>query len=427
MTQFAVSLLSRFALGSTIACAAAMATSPPADAPERRSPTGFEEAAGYFHLGHERYFHEEEPLDGPEFGWGMTWQARAQARLYRVQAGLALGLDFRWEGRKSGSDKSNGASYGAGYGIREAWLRFPFRCGNGGIQAGRMILQDNPDAVLFGNYLALHDPLRDLRPITARLIDSLGVVTARELGARLAIGAQDALLRGEVWIVREPAERIVSEDDDFSVLGFLSGSAPYGLAWGLGLGGYRVLPRRSAILSTLSERNDGKLDTAEYTLREFLVSLRLSLDWVGMMGADAPAGRYGALFAEAAVLGVEGKPYSDPRMGRRLAWTTGARLPVSGWLDACVIQAEWQPMRRRAGAYWAYSTDTSQRLPGRSRSYFSAFGILITKRLTPIAEVEARLQSMDVNIYPWSYVAMDSRVRFMRRTDLLARLVYRIP
>jgi hypothetical protein len=395
-------LMAAWALG---ACAAAPATAsgdPPAE-----SRFGFDSTNAYAHAALEMDYQEDpEPAS---FHSRSVWmdantaiQGLIQAHAYRlvVRLGAASRFPNRTEAGRYGPSETSGRIVYSETGLTEASLRLRFgpSDANDGIQIGLMPLQGNPDAILYGNYLARYQPYPLFEGRELGAWDSLGALAPRVAGIRLALGRSDGPARAEGWLVRD--------EEFYSWLAFLSGRAPRKVEWGLGVSGHRAFTLRNNLVSPGKNLPIGdtsgaggfieqdslstSTDTVTYTLSSLLFSARASLDFASLFGSDAP-GRYGGVFAEAALLGSMEVPEKLSDRWRRLSWTAGTRIPTFGWLDACVVQVEW---RRDPADVFYYGLGNGSWLPaGETRpprpSPWSE-ALFLAKGIGPHVEAQAR-------------------------------------
>jgi hypothetical protein len=349
-----VALIAAWACG---ACAAAPAPAPGVPPSEPRF--GIDSTNAYAHGALEMDY-QEDP-ESASFHSRSVWmdantaiQGLIQAHAYRlvVRLGAASRFPNRTEAGRYGPSETSGRIVYSETGLTEASLRLRFgpSDANDGIQFGLMPLQGNPDAILYGNYLARYqpNPLFEGRELGAW--DSLGALAPRVAGIRLALGRSDGPVRAEGWLVRD--------EEYYSWLAFLSGRAPRKVEWGLGVSGHRAFTFQDHLVTTSgktlpirdspwggpfieTDTLPSSADTVTYTFSSLLFSARASLDFASLFGSDAP-GRYGGVFAEAALLGSHEVPEKLSDRWRRLSWTAGTRIPTFGWLDACVFQVEWR-------------------------------------------------------------------------------------
>lgn len=340
------------------ACAcvgSAWADDPAAGAPPASPRFGIDSAKAYAHAGLELYHldpsYPASQARSSALDANTAIQVLAQAHAYRLVARLGAASGYPKEpfpARSGNTGKDGRITYYA-LGISEASLRL--RLGqpetDQGIRIGWMPLQGNPEAVLYGNYLARYQPYPVFVARGAAAWDSLGSLAPRVAGALLALGRPDGLLRAEGWLVKD--------DRDYSWLAFLSGQAPRKIKWGLGVSGYRVFTPGENLVTPAKEPATGDTagsvfidddlpgsgDTVYFTYSATLYSARASLDFASLAGS-ASAGRYGGVFAEAALLGWNVYPPYYPDRWSRFAWTAGTWIPTFGWLDACLAQVEWR-------------------------------------------------------------------------------------
>jgi hypothetical protein len=396
--------------------------------PRPESRFGFDGADAYTYLGYERGFASSEGTDHEESEWQGAGQALVQGHVFRLVARLGLGLAY------GKSDFSVAASpYERSYFLKKGWGEFSLRLPFGpteaedGIQVGLMPLQSDPDAVLFGNYLARYSSYSIPQVRGARVWDSLGSLAPRAEAVRIVLGRSGGPLRMEGGIVRD--------GNDYSWFGLLSGKAPRKVDWGLGISVYRAFDGGSKLeepirdgMVIVNPDDSVNRDTVRFTLIAPMFSARAAIDFASWLGGTAPEGRYGGVFAEAALLGWKDIPYVLPDRLRRIAWTVGARIPTFGWLDVCVAQLEWR-----------YKGDGSSKsnngtwFPGTYRrpSPWSA-GLLLTKRLGAHWEAQARALTYEQPL-PVSGVFL-SGINFgdpwgpgaSRQVRLLGRFAYRL-
>jgi hypothetical protein len=151
-------------------------------------------AEAYAHAGVEGALYRPDRSSFPSWDRQIASQILLQARAYRfiTRFGLAFEIarpDLAHSGKEgraarmaSGLDMEIGEiSFRLGFGAADA---------DDGIAAGWMPMQENPDAVLFGDYLARYYPYpfpdHERRPLRSR--DSLGALGPRVAGVRLALG-----------------------------------------------------------------------------------------------------------------------------------------------------------------------------------------------------------------------------------------------
>ncbi len=360
----------------------------------------------------------------------------AQAHAYRLVARLGAASSYPKEPIPAGSGNTlkDGRTTYYALGISEASLRL--RLGpsetDQGIRIGWMPLQGNPEAVLYGNYLARFQPYPMFVARGAETWDSLGSLAPRVAGALLALGRPDGLLRAEGWLVKD--------DRDYSWLAFLSGQAPRKIKWGLGISGYRVFTPGENLVTPAKEPTGvsaggefidadlpGSGDTVYFTYSATLYSARASLDFASLAGS-ASEGRYGGVFAEAALLGWNVYPpyYSD--RWSRFAWTAGTWIPTFGWLDACMAQVEWRRPEDEFligtlnGSWYPTPVPSGYGGPNpefanppapRRRASPWRSGLLLAKRLGRHAEIQARSLTYESSAG--------------RESQWLGRIVFRIP
>jgi hypothetical protein len=271
--------------------------------------------------------------------------------------------DWRWHWNRSGiwiqagiegellsslSEEDAHAS-GGGASIREFNLGVPF--GDSGslsqVQIGVFPVRPGEEPDLFGNYVARYEPYPREISRYRRASDSLGSTGNPGTGLRAALGRAGDPLRSEFLALWELG--------DVSFFGYLDGTLPHGFDWSLGVGWWHALAGEnfrwyedqlvwaktdSGYLPIDYARNAGLAysDSGGITPRGWAASARLQ--WIG--SAEA-MGRYGA-FGEAALLGIENQPLFYEDRWRRGAATVGAYLPTGGWLQVCLVQAEWRPV-----------------------------------------------------------------------------------
>jgi hypothetical protein len=376
-------------------------------------------------------------------------QGLAQAHAYRLVARLGVASRYPNPSQARRGEASDGSHRIVYYetGLSEASLRL--RLGppdaDEGIQIGLMPLQGNSDATLYGNYLARYQPYPMLEARALEAWDSLGALAPQVAGVRLALGRNGGPVRAEGWLVRD--------GEDFSWLAFLSGRAPRKIGWGLGVSGHRVFSLRDNLSTPANSRTyrdssggvfieDGdssSTDTIYFlTYSGLLLSARASVDFASLFGSDTPEGRYGGLFAEAALLGWKEFPIYYPDRWSRFTWTAGTRIPTFGWLDACVAQVEWRRatediFRGYRNATWIGSvspvpvgSDTTYGNGGPNPGFDYlgpaprpspwSFGLLLGKDFGPHAGVQAWFLTYEAN-EAWSGPS--------RQVEALARIVFR--
>ncbi|MBW8890474.1 MAG: hypothetical protein JF616_22200, partial [Fibrobacteres bacterium] len=332
-----------------------MADPPPSSLPNP-GHFGLDSTQAYGHLGIQ--FNQAEAYGPEERAWGLdnALQGLIQVHAYRLAGRLGAAAFFS---QTPSSGTGSGTRLTRGHlRVGEASLRWRFGGteADDGIQIGLTPLQGNADAILFGNYLARYSPYPTVEARKPAAWDSLGTLAPRVEGIRLALGSGAGPVRAESWIVKDQDENEV--DAKFSLLVFLAGRAPRKVEWGLGLSAYRAFSMppshsidqpgkscstpcdSSGILIVDSIQADTVKIPAMHT--PILISARTSVDIAALFAADAPEGRYGGLFAEAALLGWENNSFYAPDRSRRIAWTMGARLPTFGLLDLCMVQGEWR-------------------------------------------------------------------------------------
>jgi hypothetical protein len=451
------------ALACASACAA-WSADPAMGGPPAPSRFGIDSATAYAHAGLEAVFYGE-----PASGAGdrrraedayMAIHGLVQAHAYRLVGRLGLGSSYptprvHFDNGSAGGSTGN-SQYELDLGEATLGLRLGPPDADEGIRIGTMPLQGNPDAILYGNYLARYLPFPVDEGRGLEKWDSLGSLAPKVAGVSLALGRGDGPVRAEGWLVRD--------EGDCSWMAFLSGLAPRGIAWGLGASGYRAFAFGDGSLSTpgkgLAEdtsRAGGFIlvdslsssDTAFFTHSALLFSARASFDIASLLGtrtgaeagAEAPKGRYGGVFFEAALLGWKEIPVYDPDRWRRFAWTSGTRIPTFGWLDVCVAQVEWR--RPPEDAFYLSRNGTrlppaipipipiSVNHPSDSGGLNPAFvnpaaprraspwnaGLLLAKRFGSHAEVQARFLAYAVDF---------SGRGASRREQALGRIVFRI-
>lgn len=428
-----IALHAPFARGSASACLGAClcalgaAAGEPAGGGPSSSPPAFglDSAKAYAHAGIEG-FSAEGTAGAHQRTMALLYNTAAQgllqAHAYRLEARLGAGSAFP-KGWSSAIDGTSGSSawaspYTTGLGEASLRLRWGPPEADEGIQVGLMPLQGNPDAVLYGNYLARHGPYLSGGRRRLEAWDSLGTLTPRVSGLRLAWGPVGGLLRGEGWVARD--------GEDWNWLAFLSGRAPRSIDWGLGASG--MLTSAADVLLApgkgiangdtsrggfiLDDSLPAPADTVTYSLVTFLLSARAALDLASLLGADMPQGRYGGVFVEAALLGWKDVPYYFPDRASRLTWTAGMRVPAFGWLDVCVAQAEWRREPEDSHAIFTGSwIPANSPRPRRASPWRTA--LLLGKRIGPHVELQAR--------------AATFRPSSGRETTLLGRIAFHLP
>jgi hypothetical protein len=390
----------------------------------------------YSHLGLEYYLTDREaypspglrPGEGGQVAGQILLQAHAFRLLGRLGAGASLKRSVRDEsGQVHPSHRIE--FWEAGWSEASLRLRFGPAEDGDGIQIGLMPLQGNPDAVLFGNYLARFAPYNPFETRALQKWDSLGCLSPQVEGARFALGRTGGPARGEAWLVRE--------GEDLSWFAFLSGTAPRRMEWGVGLSGYRAwtwskplaAPGRDPGAIILDPSDTAHTDTISGSSMGTSFSAQVSLDFASLTGSEVPPGRYGGIFGEAALLGWEDRPFAKPRRSRRIVWTAGARIPTFGWLDVCVAQWEW---RIFPGGEFSASEPSNAISPVPSENAPAStpggpshwnIGLLVSKRLGGHFEVQARALS-EVQAWGGVYYGM-LLSRASRQDRVLGRVVFR--
>jgi len=364
-------------------------------------------------------------------------QALLSAHAYRLIArvGFASGLLQDLPDR-SGTARTRRQYFAFETGEASLRLRFGPADADDGILIGRAPLQGDPDAVLFGNYLARYHAYPAYVERGMHGWDSLGTLAPRVTGVRLALGRADGPARFEGWLRNE-------DGNAFSLIGFLSGRAARKAEWGLGVQAYRAFARRAgevqdpgkeclAPCDTLGGAvvGTGSPDTAYYEIVRvpILVSARASADFASLFDPNAPPGRYGGLFAEAAVLGWEDQAPFFADRARRIAWTLGARLPSFGWLDVCTLQWEWRP--RPDNPFTLHWVGVGSWVPAAQESSAPrrppwSLGILLAKRFGPHVEGQIRALHGEEATLGASFDGPSGSVILGRETEILARIAFR--
>lgn len=270
-------------------------------------------------------------------------------RWHWIRSGIWIEAGIEGEFLSSLDERDYRLSRG-GIEVRELNLGVPFGDSATGaaseIQIGIFPVRVEEDADLFGNYVARYEPYPGVIPYYPWTSDSLGSTSRPGQGARIALGAPASPLRSEFLALWDMG--------DVHVLGYVDGTTAKGLGWSLGAGWrhalasdtrHRIERRRvwaktdSGYLPIGYAQNAGLAysDSGGITARGWSFSARLR--WIH---PDGPAGRFGA-FAEAALLGWADQPLYYEDRWRRGAATVGAYLPTAGWLQVCLVQAEWRP------------------------------------------------------------------------------------
>jgi hypothetical protein len=398
-------------LGAFAPAAADPAAGPAAGAPLSPSPPpprfGIDSAKAYAHAGLEAVFSGGTASGANDRRMRedayMAIQGLVQAHAFRLVGRLGLASSYPTPRVRFGNGSAGGSAGNSRYrldlGEASLGLRLGAPDADEGFRIGVMPMQGNPDAILYGNYLARYHPFPTGEARGLKAWDSLGALAPRVAGMRLALGRNGGPLRAEGWLARD--------EGDYSWFAFLSGRAPRKIDWGLGVSGYREFTSQGDLVSTPGK--DAPLgdspyaggfiavdslppaaDTVYYTYSAVLYSARVSLDIVSLLGVRAPADRYGGFFAEAALLGWKNQPiyYSD--RWDRILWTVGTRIPAFGWLDVCVAQVEW----RRPSDYvyygWGLGSWIPPDVPRPRRPSPWAGALLLAKRMGKHAEAQAR-------------------------------------
>jgi hypothetical protein len=407
---------------STVSAApAGIAVNPSVGDPPAAPRFGLDSTKAYAHAGLEAILSATVPEE--EFGSrkvredvNTALQALVQAHAFRLVGRLGVASSYPKARSVSSQGFAGGSQRRVTYNqvaLSEASVRLRWGPSEAdeGIQIGLMPLQGNPDAILYGNYIARYQafPVYERRGLESW--DSLGALAPKATGIRLALGRDDGPVRAEGWMVRDGG--------DFSWLALLSGQAPRKIKWGAGISGYQAfnldqifetpgnstltqgnsptnpVPSQGDFIEVDSSSSPG--DTSFYTSSVLLFSARVSLDLASLFGLDAPEGRYGGLFAEAALLGWQDQPTAYPDRWDRFLWTAGTRIPTFGWLDACVAQAEWRrPQENYRYSRYGYNGSWipgGEPRPPRPSPWRES--LLLAKNIGPHVTAQARISTWD--------------------------------
>jgi hypothetical protein len=374
------------------------------------------------YFGYESFFYERQgDRSAPESQWNLTNETLLNAHLYRLEAGLGATLrlwGFNYHEENTTAANTRAAQLSPE--LTNAWLRYPLDSDAQGsaIQAGVMPLRSNANAILFGNYLARMDPHHDAIRRQTPDLDSLGSLAPSVTGITLTIGNRAAPVRADAWMIQD--------EDDYSLLGLISGTASFGFEWGLGFCAYRVLPQRDAETYLHWESSEDTIpDRITWTYRDLLLSGQASMDLASLLGNGARKGNYGGFFAEAALLGWKHNPFVAMSRYDRLIWTLGAHLPTFGWLDVFVVQLENRPT-------WNYRPEWSGGWATPQTPPWIA-GALLSKNIGPQVSFQFRVIAREkywtnLGVIPVEFDATVPRFwEYSSRTKCLGRIVVRFP
>lgn len=409
-------------------------------------PSGFDGFDGFL----ASYYERNDGASGsamPDVAWetGPTGFVNLQFHVRSVEFRAGLGGVFTFKRYWDGPDAFGGSRYQLFWiGVHEANVRLRFGPpGNSeGVQAGAFRLQTNPDASLFGNYLARYGAYESRAENPVPFWDSLGSRVPVVDGIRFVNGLPGSALRSDLMAIYEFG--------GFSFLGFLSGKARPGVEWGLGYDFHRALslgsgggdfrgytngfvktdtgyiPLAWAARDTVPRPRE---DTGYYKRTAFMVSARASVDFGILTGGNGRGWRDMALFTEGALLGWSNQPIVFEDRLRRVAWTLGARLPSFGLLDIFTVQWEWrppayQPSERAEAAGWVGDVLA----PGDSLSPWSA-GLLASRNLGKRFALQGRflVELVAANNYGYFRPSFDSHDPTFRQYRFQIRAMYRLP
>jgi hypothetical protein len=155
-----------------------------------------------------------------------------------------------------------------------------------------------------------------------------------------------------------------------------------------------------------------------------MLAARAALDFASLLCGGAPPGRYGGIFAEAALLGWKDIPLIAPDRAGRTVWTMGARLPTFGWLDICTLQGEWHSTSAGTAGEGIGAGPPAE-APRRPSPW--RFGLLLSKRIGAGFTAQARLLTYEEANPGMTFLDEPGGGAPRRRSAGLARIVFRLP
>lgn len=349
----------------------------PAETRESVSGFAFDGFGGYAFLGHTHFlgtFQDEGGYTSLTSQQDLGGVLRTGLRYSDLEARLGLG-GILFYPRPIGSSEVFAHNRVVKFlpGLDEAALRlaFPWAGPTTALELGRFRFRTNPDAVLFGEYLARYGAYPGSVERSQPRWDSLGFLTNRVDALRFTWDGSP--LRSDfLWLWDSSA---VEGRTDFSFALFLEGTLARGFTWGAGGELFRALSTEPEGLTPnsvwngyvktdsgyvlLSDRPFDTVprpreDTGYYTRSAGMFSVRAAVDFGDLYGTEAEGAggwRDWRVFAEGALLGWGNQPLFYENRWSRLALTIGAHAPTGGWLDDLCFQAERHPRHYRLFRY----------------------------------------------------------------------------
>jgi hypothetical protein len=332
---------------------------------QRNADFGFDGWGGYLYLGHSEFGETYRDLDPGEYLGSqeeLGLVANLRGHWLRLEARIGIGLAGVLPHEKNAQTNSFGGHqfrlHSTSFDEFNLRLPLPWPGQGAALQAGRLRLRTDPEAVFFGEYLLRYGAYPGYEERTAPPWDSLGSVAPRIDAVRLALGGPGSRLRSDWLLLVDSSD--LKGNRDFSPALFLDATLPRGFSIGAGVELLRWfstaydglkspgedIRSRTPLPNSGDTVPESQVDTITFsnTRSGTLVSLRAGLDVRALAGSDPGGWSDARVFAEVALLGWANQAVLYRDRLRRVAFTLGAHAPTHGLLDDLCLQAERQAL-----------------------------------------------------------------------------------